>query len=94
MQLNQKNVKTALFAASCSLLGGNAVAEGWDFDIAVMGYSEPDRVPTLEGIFQAKKIFTNESEFSAKLVIDSLTGASANGAVPQGTAQTFTTPFR
>ncbi len=94
MQLNKKkkNVKGALLAASCSLLGGNAVAEDWNFDTALMYYGETDRVTAVEGIVSASKKLSNEREFSAKLVLDALTGASASGAVPQQTPQTFTRP--
>ncbi|WP_049721768.1 DUF3570 domain-containing protein [Gilvimarinus polysaccharolyticus] len=92
MQLNKTDLKKALFAASCTLLAGNSVAQDWDFDTAIMYYGEADRVQALEGIFQAKKTLKDDKEFSAKLVVDSLTGASANGAVQQATAQTFTTP--
>lgn len=94
MQLKQKkkNVKGALLAASCSLLGGNAIAEDWSFDTALMYYGETDRVQAIEGIVSAKKSLSDEREFSAKLVFDSLTGASASGAVPQQTPQTFTRP--
>ncbi|MFL0799475.1 MAG: DUF3570 domain-containing protein [Agarilytica sp.] len=92
MQLKKTNIKKALFAASCTLLAGNAVADSWDFDTAIMYYGEADRVQALEGIFAAKKTLKNDKTFSAKLVIDSLTGASANGAVPQTSPQTFTTP--
>lgn len=92
MQLKKTNVKKALFAASCTLLASNSIAEGWDFDTAILYYGETDRVQAIEGIFSAKKSLKDDKVFSAKLVVDSLTGASANGAVPQSSAQTFTTP--
>ncbi len=92
MQLMKKNVKSTLLAASCSLLAGNTAAEEWSHDAAIMYYGEADRVQAIEGIFQSSKALKNEGEISTKVVIDSLTGASASGAVPQSTAQTFTTP--
>lgn len=92
MQLKKTSVKSALLAASCSLLGSQASAENWEFEGAIMYYGESDRVQALEGIVQAKKALKNDREFNAKLVVDSLTGASANGAVPQQEAQTFTSP--
>lgn len=92
MQLKKSNVKNALFAASCTLLASNSVAEGLEFDTAIMYYGESDRVQALEGIFTVKKDLGDEKTVSGKLVIDSLTGASANGAVPQASPQTFTTP--
>jgi len=94
MQLDKsKNIKSALFAASCSLIGANTHAEGWDYDAALMYYGESDgRVTAVEGIVNATKEFEDDRSFKAKLVFDSLTGASANGAVPQEEAQTFTRP--
>lgn len=92
MQLDKAKVKTALFAASCSLLSGTATAEGWEFDTAVMYYGESDRVTAVEGIVNAKKTFKNQASLNSKLVVDSLTGASASGAVPQKGVQTYTTP--
>ena len=92
MQLKKTKVKKALFTASCSLLAGQAMASDWEVDTALMFYNETDRVQALEGIVSAKKSLKNDRELSAKLVVDSLTGASANGAVPQVSAQTFTTP--
>ncbi|WP_027331065.1 DUF3570 domain-containing protein [Marinimicrobium agarilyticum] len=92
MQLKKTSIKKALFAASCSLLAGNSVAKDWDFDAALMYYGESDRVQAIEGIFKANRTLKDDREFSSKLVVDSLTGASANGAVPQTSAQTFTTP--
>ncbi len=86
------HVTSTLLAASCALLGNPTIADDWEFDTAIMYYSEGDRVSALEGIVQAKKTFKNYREFSAKFVADSLTGASANGAVPQAEPQTFTRP--
>lgn len=92
MQLKKRQIKTALFTASYSLLGANATAAEWDFDSAVMYYSETDRVTATELILQAKRSTDDEREFNGKLVIDGLTGASASGAVPQNSVQTFTRP--
>jgi len=65
---------------------------GWDVDVAVLIYSEPDRVSALEPAISAKKTYDDESILSFKLVLDSLTGASHNGATATDTAQTFTRP--
>jgi hypothetical protein len=94
MQLNKKkNVKGALFAASCALIANEAGAESWEYDAALMYYGESDsRVTAIEGILNVSKEFQDDRKLKGKLVFDSLTGASANGAVPQQTAQTFTTP--
>ncbi|MES9968703.1 MAG: DUF3570 domain-containing protein [Candidatus Thiodiazotropha sp.] len=98
MQLKkQKKIRAALTAATCSLLGiqGADVAaeEGdWDFDSAVLFYSEVDRVSAIEPVATAKRDFGDERFLNLKLVFDSLTGASANGATPSDQAQTFTRP--
>lgn len=97
MQLEKfKNINGVLSAATCALLGVHGPATGdeddWEFDTALMLYSETDRVQALEGLVQVTKDFGDEHIFSGKLVLDSLTGASANGALPQNTVQTFTRP--
>ncbi len=92
MQLKKKNVTGALLAASCSLLGSTSQASDWDVDTAIMYYGESDRVTAIEAIIQGSKTYESDAQLSAKLVVDSLTGASANGAVPQSNIQTFTTP--
>lgn len=96
MQLEKVQVKHALFAASCALLGGQAQAEvnaePWKFDTAIMYYAETDRVSALEAVVAAKKTYDDESILSGKVVIDSLTGASASGAVPQDSPQTYSRP--
>jgi hypothetical protein len=90
------NVNTALAAATCALLGASPIAhaeEGvWEMNTALLYYGETDRVTAVEGVFSAKKDFGDEHIFSGKLVVDSLTGASASGAVAQPNAQTFTRP--
>jgi hypothetical protein len=91
-----KNISAALAAATCALLGSQAMAEtdleGWQVDTALLYYGETDRVSAVEGAVSAKKDFGDEHIFSSKLVIDTLTGASATGAVAQPTIQTYTRP--
>lgn len=94
------NIKAALSIAAGSLLGtGTTVSdakaqslEGWQFDSAFLFYSEEDRVSAAEGIISATKLFDNDEILNLKLTIDTLTGASANGAIVQPQAQTFTRP--
>lgn len=93
----QKKIRTALTAATCSLLGiqgTDVTAEDgeWDFDSAVLFYSEVDRVSAIEPVVTAKRDFGDERFLNLKLVFDSLTGASANGATPSDQPQTFTRP--
>lgn len=102
MQLNsQKKVGTVLAAATCALLGtSSAIAQetgqnkdlDWNFDTAILYYGETDRVSLIEGVFAASKDFGDEHIFSGKVVFDTLTGASASGAVAQPGVQTFTRP--
>lgn len=100
MQLTQKkNIAQALAIASCGLI--NPVVEattddrffsGWDIDAALMYYGEQDRVQAIEAIGDFQKQYDDESQLNLKVVFDSLTGASASGAVAQSQHQTFTRP--
>lgn len=97
MQLKQSiDISTVLAAASCALLGHGAKADSneqeWQFDTAILYYGESDRVQLAEGVINGKKDFGDEHIFNGKLVIDTLTGASATGAVAQPAVQTFTRP--
>jgi hypothetical protein len=90
------NVHAALAAATCALLGTSAVVQAdegvWEMDAALLYYGETARVTAVEGVFSAKKDFGDEHVFSTKITADSLTGASASGAVAQPNAQTYTRP--
>lgn len=97
MQLNKKrNIAAILATASCALIGTPALAndddENWEFDTAILYYGESDRVQLVEGVLNASKDFGNEHVFNGKIVVDTLTGASATGAVAQTGVQTFTRP--
>ena len=96
MQLKRK-LTGALSLASCSLLGlPSAQAETpWDVETAIMYYGGEDgRVSALEPILSMKKEIHDDEFLNLKFTLDSLTGASATGAVPSNnsTPQTFTTP--
>ncbi|AAZ26976.1 DUF3570 domain-containing protein [Colwellia psychrerythraea] len=95
------NIKAALSLATSALLGTGVLSAGvaqateadeWQFDSAFLIYSEADRVSATEAIIAGTKTFANDEILSLKLTIDALTGASANGAVAQPNAQTFTRP--
>ncbi len=97
MQLKKNlNVAEKLALATATLLGATAQAETvkdeWQFVGSILTYSEPDRVSALETIFTADKAFDDTAKLSYKIVLDSLTGASANGAIAQDDVQTFTRP--
>lgn len=100
--MNKKtNLKAALSIATSALLGTGVVtttvaeakeADEWQFDSAFLLYSEVDRVSAGEVILAGTKTFANDEVLNLKLTVDALTGASANGAVAQPNAQTFTRP--
>ena len=94
--LDGKKIGAGLAAATCSLLGQPAIAQdttdAWQFDSAVLYYSEQDRVTAVEPVVRAKKQFQDESELEMKLTLDTLTGASHNGAITSDKPQTFTSP--
>jgi len=95
VQLKRKKIAGLLSVATCSLLCTPVLAdEGeWDIDAAVLYYSEDDgRVEAIEPVISAKKDLGDEESVSMKLVIDSLTGSSPNGAVPSTQVQTFIKP--
>ena len=95
MQLKRKKIAGLLSVATCSLLCTPAQADKgeWDVDAAVLYYAEDNgRVQAIEPVISAKKDLGDEESLSLKLVIDSLTGSSPNGAVPSTQVQTFITP--
>lgn len=102
MQLiNPLALRAALATASCSLLGlaGAAHAadispdKGWKVDTAVLYYKEDQgRVQAAEPIVNFKKDYGDERTLNVKVTLDSLTGASPNGATASSQPQTFTGP--
>lgn len=65
---------------------------GWKIDAALLYYQEPERVTAIEPVIQARKGFDTDEYLTLKLVVDTLTGASHNGATATDTVQTFTRP--
>jgi len=100
MQLNSKvSVRRALAAATCTLLGTSAASaqaegsdENWRVDSSVLYYSEQDRVTVIEPVVFVRKTIGEDSFLNVRLIFDAMSGASANGATPTSTAQTFTSP--
>lgn len=94
MQLKETStIRRALTLATCTLLGStSAIAEtgDWGVDTAVLFYNETGRVKVVEPAISATRDYGDEKKLNLKLAYDSLTGASANGAVPSDQAQTFT----
>ena len=99
-----KKIVSALAVASSVLIGsGNVYAEspaaldksdlfGWDASTSVLYYTEPDRVSALEAILNGKYQLESGDFFNLRLTVDSLTGASASGAVASDEPLTYTRP--
>ena len=96
MQL--KKIKTRMSLATCTLLQiatpvAQAVDSEWEVESAVLYYSENDnRVTAIEPAVYASRDIDDDERLSLRLVVDSLTGATPNGAHASSVAQTFTTP--
>ncbi len=88
------NVRLALAAATTSLLSLSVQAEQpWKADTALSVYSESNgRVQAVEPIVALSKDMGDNHVLSLKLTLDSLTGASPNGALASNQVQTFTGP--
>ena len=96
-QTKTTSVREKLALATCALLQTASTsaqaADEWEIDSALMIYSENDsRVTAIEPIVTARKEVEEDKFFNVKLVLDSLTGATPNGAHTSSTLQTFTKP--
>ena len=96
---SRRRIATSLAAATCSLLGvsrGAVVAAEdagrWQFDTAVLYYGEQGRVRDGSANVLIRRTFGGARKLSVKLGIDALPGASASGATPATSPQTFTSP--
>jgi hypothetical protein len=93
-------IGAALTAATCGLLGiapaesvAADVQRPWDIESAFLYYGESDgRVQDMSLSTHATRDFGDERKLGLDLSVDSLTGASPNGAIAGGEAQTFTSP--
>lgn len=76
--------------ALASHFSGN---QPWQVDTAAYSYREADgRVEAFEPMVFARHTDTQDRILSLRATLDTLSGASPNGATPQQTAQTFTRP--
>lgn len=104
-KVKSKNIRKLLNVATGCLLGTTAMTattaiadentpffSGWDTDIAGLIYSEQDRVQAWEPAIATQKTFDNDNILGFKLVFDTLSGASPNGASISTNDQTFTRP--
>ncbi len=90
----QPRIRTALSAA-CALAGvggASAVAAQTTGEGAVLYYGEPQRVKATEAVAEIHHTLPGERALDFKVVFDALTGASASGAVPSDSVQTFARP--
>ena len=94
MQLKEKKLSVSLAMATSALLGQatpTLAEEGWQADTAVLVYSEADnRVQAVEPVLNLRRDYADESSLNLRIVYDTLTGASPNGAASANIAQTFT----
>ncbi len=92
MQLKNRKLRQQLSLATCALLTGlpgQANSTDWVVDAGVMSYSETDRVSVVKSIVTGQRL-TEETTVSVTMLVDTLTGASPNGASAATTSQTFT----
>ena len=95
------DVGAALATATCALLGtsapGAAIAQEigeWQVDTAGFYYGESDgRVQDLSFNVLARTQASEDKFLSLTFTLDSLTGASPNGAAPSASPQTFPRPI-
>jgi hypothetical protein len=100
MQLNKKPIGATLAAATCSLLGSlpsapvaAQEAKDWSLDTSILYYGEDNgRVEDVSLLASIRRAFDEDRNLNVTLTIDSLTGATPNGAVPATVPQTFTGP--
>lgn len=90
-----KRISHSLSCATCALLGISGPAEvgaeePWDIDLGLMNYIEQDRNTGLEFLLNAHRLLSDNDEVTFGVEIDTLTGATPNGASASNRAQTFT----
>ena len=91
-----------LMAASCALLSDSARAQAAPDDAAekplqidtdLLYYKEnAGRVQTIEPVVSLKKDFGDQRLLDGTLTLDTLSGATPNGAIPSRKPQTFASP--
>lgn len=95
MQLERNPRRQLLTAATLSLLGAatapaQAAQNDWDFQLGGLYYAEGDgRVQAFEPSLSGSLDLGDQRLLSSKLTLDTLTGASPNGATPSSRPQTF-----
>ena len=99
MQLNkQKPLRKLLTAATSTLLAGTAQqgmaapTNDYQLDTAFLYYAEKDRITVFEPVVKLRKEVGDDEFIGAKLVLDTMSGASPNGAIATDSPQTFSSP--
>jgi hypothetical protein len=94
------SLQLGLMAASCALLSHTAraqtadgVAQPFELDSALLYYKENSgRVQAIEPVVSLKKDFGDQRILGGTFTVDSLSGATPNGALPSRRPQTFASP--
>jgi len=93
----RRRFKSRLHKAAAALLttaaAGSAFAagpKGWDIGFSNLYYGEQSRVTVDEPMLYFRHELRNNQVLSGHVVLDAMTGASANGATPTNKVQTFT----
>lgn len=88
-----KSIRLALAAASCALLIEQPVdaadSNAWVVDFGTLFYQEKNRVSIFEPMMIATNNFNEEDFVSFRLVNDTMSGASPNGAAVSSQSQTI-----
>jgi Protein of unknown function (DUF3570) len=100
MENDKRAITGALAAATCTLLGTAAPQPvqaqeepDWNLDTGLLYYGEGDnRVQDLSFDVLARRNLLDERSLTLGFTVDSLTGATPTGALPQALPQTFTSP--
>lgn len=94
-----RSLSGTLAMATAALLGSTGSQAGflsddsdWQVSAGLLVYNEQDRVSAVEPVISARKSLDTDEFLNLKLTIDTLTGASATGAVSSDLPQTFTRP--
>ena len=93
------SLRRSLGIATGALLATGSASADWTPDFkdwktsaGLLYYSESGRVSAFEPVISAKKSLDTDEFLTFKLTVDTLTGASATGAVSTDLPQTFTRP--
>lgn len=98
MQLKKNpSIHAALATATCAVLSQPAAAaaptgDEWVIDSALLFYAEQDRVSVVEPTLSAQKELGDDELLTLRTALDTVSGASPNGATPSNTVQSFTSP--